>query len=61
MSKNIEDSVRTLKAYLQENIETKENIPEIPETGMAVLQQQFILAEAIETWIASLEKTCDDE
>ena len=28
----------------------------VPETGMAVLQQQFILAQAIETWITSLNK-----
>lgn len=41
--------------YLEENINMKEYMPEIPETGMAVLQQQFILAQAIETWIASLK------
>lgn len=28
--------------------------PEVPTTGMSVLQQQFILAEAIETWITEL-------
>ena len=32
-----------------------ENVPEIPETGMAVLHQQLILAEAIETWITSVK------
>lgn len=53
---NIEDNIRTLKAYLAENIRAKENEPHIPETGMAVLQQQFILAQAVETWIASLKK-----
>lgn len=41
--------------YLEENINMKKYMPEIPETGMAVLQQQFILAQAIETWIASLK------
>ena len=35
------------------NIE--ENVPEIPETGMAVLHQQLILAQAIETWITSVK------
>ena len=50
---NIEKNVKTLKSYLEENIREKENIPEIPETGMAVLRQQFILVEAIEKWIAS--------
>ena len=54
---NIEENVKTLKTYLQENIHEKENIPEIPETGMAVLRQQFVLVEAIEKWIASLKKT----
>lgn len=51
---DIENNVRTLKAYLEENIRRKETIPEIPETGMAVLHQQLILAQAIETWVASL-------
>lgn len=54
--KNIEDNVKILKTYMEENIRMKENMPEIPETGMAVLQQQFILAQAIETWIASLKE-----
>ena len=34
----------------------KENLPEIPETGKAVLRQQFMLAEAIEGWIAALKE-----
>lgn len=49
--RNIEDNVKTLKQYLAENINSKENLPEIPETGKAVLQQQFILAQAIEKWL----------
>ena len=52
---NIEENVKILKSYLDENILAKENIPEIPETGMAVLQQQLILAQAIETWICSVK------
>ena len=52
---NIEGNVRTLKTYLEENIREKEQAPDIPETGMAVLQQQYILAQAIETWIVSLK------
>lgn len=55
----IKKNVKILKAYLEENIHTKEHIPEIPETGMAVLRQQFILAQAIETWIDSLQ--ADDQ
>lgn len=56
---NIEENVKSLKSYLEENILEKENIPEIPETGMAVLQQQLILAQAIETWIASIREKID--
>lgn len=53
---DIESNVKILKTYLEENIRQKENVSEIPETGIAVLQQQFILAGAIETWIASLKE-----
>lgn len=53
---DIEQNVKTLKKNLEENLRTKENVPEIPETGMAVLRQQFVLVEAIEKWIASLKK-----
>ena len=56
---NIEKNVEILKMYLEENISMKESIPEIPETGMAVLQQQLILAQAIETWIISLKGNFD--
>lgn len=52
---HIENGVRTSKKYLIENINAKKGNPEIPETGMAVLQQQLVLAEAIETWVASLK------
>jgi len=57
---NIEKNIATLKTYLEENIREKENIPEIPETGMAVLRQQFILAEAIEKWIVSLKNNFNE-
>ena len=50
----IEDNVSMMKAYLEENLEIKEKVPEIPEPGMAVLKQQYVLAQAIETWLASL-------
>ena len=50
----IESSVAELKQYLEENRKLKEDIPDIPETGLAVLQQQYILVQAIETWLASL-------
>ena len=53
---SIEENVKELKSYLEQNIREKENIPEIPVTGMAVLRQQFVLAEAIKTWIASVKQ-----
>lgn len=45
-----------LKSYLEANLREKENVPEVPETGMAVLRQQIVLAEAIENWITSLKE-----
>ena len=51
----IQENINTLKIYLEENIEEKENDPTIPATGMAVLRQQYVLAEAIQTWINSLD------
>ncbi len=50
----IQENIDTLKAYLEENIKEKEHEPSIPATGMAVLRQQYVLAEAIQTWINSL-------
>lgn len=51
----IENNIKTLKAYLEDNIREKKIVPSIPETGMAVLQQQYVLAQAIEAWIISLK------
>lgn len=56
---HIEENVKTLKTYLEENLLAKEDLPEIPETGMAVLHQQIILAQAIEAWIASVKEKTD--
>lgn len=53
---SIENGVKTLKAYLTDNIGAKEHVPEIPETGMAVLRQQLLLARAVEAWMASLRE-----
>ena len=53
----IENNMETLKGYIEENIRLKEHLPEIPKTGMAVLEQQLILAQALETWIEELKET----
>lgn len=52
---SIENNIELLIEYIKENIVQKEKIPNIPEAGMAVLQQQLILAQAIKTWIASMK------
>jgi hypothetical protein len=53
---NIESNINVLKSYLEENIDLKENAPDVPATGMAVLQQQFRLVQAIEEWIRALKE-----
>jgi len=53
---SIEGNVKVLKEYMEENLRLKEQLPEIPETGLAVLQQQLVLAKTIEAWIASLKE-----
>lgn len=53
---NIEKNIQDLRACLKENLQEKENAPEVPETGMAVLRQQFALAEAMGAWISELKK-----
>ena len=53
----IEKNMKTLKGYIEENVSLKEHLPEIPKTGMAVLEQQLILAQALETWIEELKET----
>lgn len=52
----IEENIRQLKAYQEKNLLAKENNPDIPETGKAVLRQQFILTQALENWIAALKE-----
>lgn len=53
----IEENIGILKMYLEQNFKEKENIPEIPETGVAVLRQQMVLVDAIENWISSLKES----
>lgn len=53
----MEDNIKDLKSYLEENVRLKESLPEIPEMGMAVLRQQLVLAESIETWLESLKQS----
>lgn len=57
---DIERNVKILKSYIEDNISMKEMVPEIPEVGMAVLQQQYILAQSIEAWIGSLKEKLNE-
>lgn len=53
---NIESNMKTLKAYLEENLSLKENNKDVPEIGIAVLQQQYILAQSIENWLLDMRE-----
>lgn len=53
---SIESNINVLKSYLEENMDLKENAPDIPAMGMAVLHQQFRLVQAIEEWIRALKE-----
>ena len=52
----IEKNINELTENLKENYHQKEDAPEVPETGMAVLRQQMVLAQALEGWIAALKE-----
>lgn len=52
---HIESNINVLKTYLEENLALKENAPDVPATGMAVLRQQFLLVQAIKEWITELK------
>lgn len=51
---NIEENIKIMKSYLEENLVVKEHCEDVPAFGMAVLQQQYQLALTIEEWIRSL-------
>jgi DNA-binding PadR family transcriptional regulator len=52
---SIENGIQELTASLKENISAKEKLPEISETGKAVLKQQYLLAQAVGSWIVSMK------
>ena len=53
---NIKRNVIAQKAYMERNLREKEHADDIPQMGIEVLRQQYVLAETIEKWIESLEK-----
>ncbi|MGX2946286.1 helix-turn-helix transcriptional regulator [Enterococcus alishanensis] len=57
---NIEKNLKMLKTSLEENQNMKASLPEISQTGKAVLNQQVILAEAIENWLEDTRKNLNE-
>lgn len=53
---NIEENIKIRKKYIEENMKNKMNLTDISEAAKQVLQQQYILTEAIENWITSLKE-----
>ena len=47
---DIEANVKTLKSYLEENLKAKENVPEIPQTGLSVLHQQYFQSRCLSSF-----------
>ncbi|MDD3746743.1 MAG: PadR family transcriptional regulator [Anaerostipes sp.] len=53
---NIEENIKATKKMVEENIQSKEKLTEIPKLGKAVLYQQYALADALDQWIQSLKE-----
>ena len=53
---HIENNIKSFKKNLEDNLIIKENMDNVPEAGLAVLKQQFILVEAIEKWINTIKE-----
>lgn len=51
----IEANVKKMKNQLEETLAIEPDSTNIPTTGFAVMQQQFLLVEAIEKWIKSVK------
>ena len=51
---SIRENIQIMKSNVLANLEQKKDLADIPATGLAVLQQQLMLAEAVEKWIDSL-------
>lgn len=50
----IAENIKVLKKNLEDNLQAKAGDPDVPAAGLAVLRQQYILAQAMEEWIASV-------
>lgn len=54
---HITENLQTLHGYLEDNLREKEDLPQIPATGLAVLRQQLLLTQTLEDWLAELEES----
>lgn len=50
----IAENIKILKNNLEDNLQKKADAPDVPAAGLAVLRQQYALAQAMEEWIASV-------
>ena len=53
---NIGHQVTIMRAHLEETIYLKESMSNLSKTAVAVLQQQYILAQTMEAWIEELRE-----
>lgn len=52
----IEANIKKMKLQIEENLVGNQKLAKIPDTGKAVLQQQYLLFEAIEKWIDGVKE-----
>ena len=53
----IEANVKKMKLRLKDDIADSNDSADIHDAGKAVMQQQYLLAEAIEKWIEEIKKS----
>lgn len=53
----IKTQIKNFRASLEENKSLKENNPDVPEAGMEVLRQQYILVQALDKWVESVKES----
>lgn len=51
---NIEQNVQIMKAYIEKE-KKEEELPKLPKTSKSILDQQYILIQAIETWMNNIK------
>lgn len=57
---NIEQNVQTMKAYIEKE-KNAEELPKLPKTSKSILEQQYILIQAIETWMNNIKSNNQED